>query len=150
MTGSGGWPLNSDLNPDLKPFFAGTYFPKDRLLSILNQIVDVWNTKPDKIQEVAHNLSRILKEKEHENISGDYSNSIFSTFFNKFKEGFDPLQGGRIGRPKFVPSYDLRVLLRIFRRTGNKDALKMVQTTLDRVASGGIYDHLAGGFHLTN
>lgn len=147
MTGSGGWPLNTILTPDRNPFFGGTYFPKDRLLSVLSQIADAWKNQPGKIQEVAQNLGRYLKEQERESVSGDYTNAVFSTFFRGFKNGFDSDQGGRLGRPKFVPSYDLRVLLRIYRRTGSKDALKMARTTLDHVARGGIYDHVGGGFH---
>ncbi len=147
MTGSGGWPLNSFLTPPRKPFFGGTYFPRDRLLLILRQIAGAWKNQPVKIQEVAQNLGRYLKEQDRESVSGDYTDAVFSTFFREFKKGFDPKQGGRLGRPKFVPSYDLRVLLRIYRRTGSKDALRMARTTLDHVARGGIYDHLGGGFH---
>jgi uncharacterized protein len=147
MTGSGGWPLTVLLTPDRVPFFGGTYFPKPNLLDVLAQISQAWQKTPDKINSVAKRLGEMLVEERHHASTGAFELDVFRTFFSAFESTYDSHEGGRRGAPKFVPSYELRVLLRIHRRTDNIQALKMIENTLDHVSRGGIYDHLAGGFH---
>ncbi|MEK6579212.1 MAG: thioredoxin domain-containing protein, partial [Bdellovibrionota bacterium] len=147
MNGFGGWPLNVLLTPDRKPFIGGAYFSKDQLISLISQSVASWKKNPADIRKDARNMGAYLKNQQHEAMSGEFTNAIFSAFFRRFKKEFDPIQGGRAGSLKFIPSYELRVLLRIYRRTGNEDALAMVRTTLEHAGQGGIFDAVGGGFH---
>src|SRR5437867_1569764 len=150
MTGSGGWPLNVILTPDRKPFFGGTYFPRDHLIRALGELAEAWRREPGRITDAAGKIGAWLKEQDRKaGGSSDLGDPV--AFFRRFEAAFDTANGGRKGRPKFVPSYDLRELLRIYRRAkpspARDEALTMVRTTLDAVARGGIYDHLGGGFH---
>jgi len=147
MTGRGGWPMSVFLTPEGKPFFGGTYFPKSTFLQILGKVEKAWKENPAKIKESSEKITDWLKVDRSKASKDKYSDSVFKKFYTQSQKIFDPLLGGIKGRMKFPPSYDLRVLLRIHRRSGNKQALKTVQTTLDAMARGGIYDHLGGGFH---
>jgi uncharacterized protein YyaL (SSP411 family) len=147
MTGSGGWPLNVVLTPERVPIFGGTYFPKARLLEVLGQLAKSWRENPAQLQQTSERLRAYLQRAEAQGSLGAIKPDIFTRFVDSSKERFDPIHGGLRGAPKFVPSYALRVLLRIHRRTGNSEALSLVTKTLDEVARGGINDHLGGGFH---
>jgi uncharacterized protein YyaL (SSP411 family) len=147
MTGSGGWPMTVFLTPNGQPFFGGTYFPRDALLQILGKVDDFWKNDPLKIREDSDKLLKSLAAKKHLAVGRSLTNNIFVKFFQRFTEEFDSIHGGRLGQPKFPPAYALRLLLRIHRRTGNPDALKMVTKTLDAMGRGGIYDAVGGGFH---
>ncbi len=147
MTGSGGWPLNVFLTPDRVPFFGGTYFPKEHFTGVLRQIAEVWKSNPLKIKESSDQIGKWLSAEKHEVLGVKLTTDIFSVFLKNFEQSFDAEHGGKMGHPKFVPSYELRVLLRIYRRTGNEKVLHFVTKTLDEIAHGGIYDHLGGGFH---
>lgn len=147
ITGSGGWPLSVFLTPDLKPFFGGNFFWKEQFIVLLNQIQQTWESEKDKIissgEQVVTFLNKGIEETEVFKLDTDAIIQAFTTFRN----GFDEKYGGFGKAPKFPKSIDLSVLLRIYRRTGNENALKMVTTTLDNMARGGIYDHIGGGFH---
>ncbi|MGE4107329.1 MAG: thioredoxin domain-containing protein [Bacteriovoracia bacterium] len=147
FTGSGGWPMTVLLTPDREPFFGGTFFPRTQLLQVLNQIEEVWKNNPQKIREDGKRIASSLKDRKWDKISSSFSDRIFVTFFKNWSGSFDSTYGGRKGAPKFPPAYDLRLLLRIYRRTDDPRALEMVTKTLDEMAKGGIYDHVGGGFH---
>ncbi len=155
MTGSGGWPLNVFLTPDLKPFFGGTYFPpEDRygrpgFGSLLKRIAEVWREKPDDLQRQAENLTTALRQEADTQAaqSGAIQATLVSGAVEHLARAFDPTYGGFGGAPKFPPSGAISILLREYQRTGDTKLLTMATITLDRMAYGGMYDQVGGGFH---
>jgi len=145
--GQGGWPMSVFLTPDLKPFFGGTYFPKTQFLALLNQIQKGWQDQRDQIEQTGEALTQHLKAAEIKGKGLDkVSEAMLIAAFHIKKSTFDEQYGGFGHQPKFPPSTALMLLLRIAKRTGNQKALEMVTRTLDRMAQGGIYDHVGGGF----
>lgn len=146
MTGSGGWPLSVFLTPDLKPFYGGTFFWRPQFLQLLSAIQSSWEREPQKVVASGEDIFAHLKQ----SVSAGTSlpdETIFLSALEHFSKRFDAEHGGFGAAPKFPPSVSLQLLLRIHRRTGDRDALRMVETTLDHMARGGMYDHLGGGFH---
>jgi len=154
MTGSGGWPMTVFLTPDLVPFHAGTYFPpEDRMgmpgfPKVLMTVSDYFRTHPNEVANVEaqmknalHQMVRILPSQEA------LEPGILSRAFDSIERQFDSAHGGFGSAPKFPNSMTLSFLLRHWKRTGEQEALRMVEVTLERMANGGIYDHLGGGFH---
>jgi uncharacterized protein YyaL (SSP411 family) len=153
-TGHGGWPMNVFLNPDKRPFFGGTYFPPaprygmPSWTQILMSIAEAYRERRDEIEHSANDIVGELRRvsivaRSSEGLSTEIADSAFASF----ERSFDLLNGGFGGAPKFPPSMSLEFLLRYHHRTRNEKALEMVCRTLDKMAYGGIYDHLGGGFH---
>jgi uncharacterized protein YyaL (SSP411 family) len=154
MTGHGGWPLTVFLRPDLKPFYGGTYFPPadrqgmpgfGRLLlavsdSYHNRKTDV-SSSAEAITDELHKMNRFRQSSEM------LTTGILDSALAELISRFDQSNGGFGSAPKFPPSMILMFLLRQYQRTGQRIALDMVELTLDKMARGGIYDHLGGGFH---
>ncbi len=144
---SGGWPMTVVMTPDLRPFFAGTYFPRPVLLSILDQIASTWTRNPRPAIELGDALhDRLERLASPFPGGGTIHPDLFQNFLEQAWTRFDRRHGGFGGAPKFPPTAALRLLLRIHRKTGDSRALDMVNTTLEKMARGGIYDHLGGGF----
>lgn len=145
FTGSGGWPLTILMTPDKKPFFAGTYFSKHTLLSILEDVRKAWmNNREDILQSSSHILNAL---NESENISDeDFNPNLIEEAFLEFKSDFDSVYGGFGNAPKFPAPHNLYFLLRYWYKTKDKSALYMVQKTLDSMYKGGIFDHIGYGF----
>ena len=148
IRGSGGWPLNVFLTPDLKPFWGATYFPRAQFLHVLGQISASWEKEPSKIQDSGQRLTLYLRER-NKLAKGplELDESVLQAAYDAFATSFDEKFGGFGKAPKFPPTMRLQMLLRMAHRAGEARALEMVETTLDRMARGGIYDHLGGGFH---
>ena len=153
MTGSGGWPLSVFLTPDGKPFYGGTYFPPKDMYGrpgfehLLLAIADSWKNKRAELLESADKISTILQQSSEEPGKETLSTDILNKSYLHLKQIFDSTHGGFGDAPKFPqPSY-LSMLLRYWHRTKDNEALTMVETSLDAMAKGGIYDHLGGGFH---
>ncbi len=153
-TGSGGWPMSVWLTPERRPFFGGTYFPPEEAYGrrgfpeILHAVAAAWETERDKIiasgaEVVAHLQAATASVSSPRALSS----SLIDTATQQMLQRFDPVEGGFGGAPKFPPSYALSLLLRQYRRGGEPRILRAVTHTLDKMASGGIYDHLGGGFH---
>jgi len=144
----GGWPLTIVMTPDLKPFFGGTYFPREKLKEILLNLAQAWKNDRGQVNRVSQKIYKTL-ESVHTLSAGDVTlnDNIFKTAYAKMVQRFDFKEGGFGQKPKFPPTVRLKVLLRIYRRTGEKKSLSMVEKTLDKMARGGMYDHLGGGFH---
>src|SRR5665213_3467739 len=153
-TGSGGWPLNVFLTPDLKPFFGGTYFPPDdrygrgSFISVLQQVAKVWQERHgDVISSVDEIQTRLAAA-----TAGGTASDILLTAETvqragaMFKESFDPVHGGFGGAPKFPQPSIPGFLLRYARRFHDDAATRMVLKTCDAMAAGGIHDQLGGGF----
>lgn len=151
LTGSGGWPLTIIMTPDKKPFFAGTYFPKnDRmgmmgLISILERVRKAWNdNRQQLLQSGSQILSYLNQEQDMPGMELDFN--IIEAAFSQFEYGFDKVYGGFGNAPKFPTPHNLSFLLRYWYKTKDKSALEMVEKTLDSMYRGGIYDHIGFGF----
>ncbi|OGC09165.1 thioredoxin [candidate division KSB1 bacterium RBG_16_48_16] len=153
MTGSGGWPLTIIMTPDKKPFFAGTYFPKESyrnrigMIDLIRRVQEVWKEKRTEINESAEQITDALKKPVHDRSEGQPDASTLDKAYAQFEERFDDQYGGFGTAPKFPTPHNLMFLLRYWKRTGNQRALMMVEKTLQQMRLGGIYDHLGYGFH---
>jgi uncharacterized protein YyaL (SSP411 family) len=154
-SGQGGWPLNVFLTPDLKPFYGGTYFPPDNrhgrtgFLQLLQQIQRLWETRR---AELAKSAAEIHSRLEQLSASNDLSPGLALTpavlrdAGALFKNSYDAQHGGFGGAPKFPQPSQPQFLLRYASRFHDDEAVRMVLHTCDRMAAGGIHDHLGGGF----
>lgn len=153
-TGGGGWPLNVFLTPELKPFFGGTYFPPDdrygrgSFLSVLQQVAQVWRERGIEVAASAdeiHARLELVTQRQPEQPT-PLSDEAIRRAADLFKEAYDPQNGGFGNAPKFPQPSMPALLLRSAQRFGDTAAIKMVLHTCDRMAAGGIYDQLGGGF----
>jgi uncharacterized protein YyaL (SSP411 family) len=151
--GHGGWPMSVFLTPDLQPFSAGTYFPPDDRYGrpgfkrVLLTIAEWWKTKREELVEMSAEVTaRIQGMGRLEASTGALNEALLQHALSNLSRSFDPMHGGFGAQPKFPHPMDLRVLLRVWRRFGGDESLHMVRHTLDRMAMGGIYDQLGGGF----
>ena len=149
ISGSGGWPLNAIAMPDGKPFYAGTYFPKNQWIKVLTYFIDMRNQKPEALIKQAEDVTRGIHTVE--NISFKEGGKGFSITdldlqFNKAKSMIDFKKGGANRAPKFPMPSNWEYLLHYYYLSKNEEAKKAVTVTLDNMAFGGIYDHLGGGF----
>ncbi|HEX2868623.1 MAG TPA: thioredoxin domain-containing protein [Ignavibacteriales bacterium] len=153
-TGSGGWPLTVFLTPELIPFYGGTYFPPEErygrpgFRQILTTLSEIYKTRKSDIEKqtggILDALSKASFFKKNQNMFTlpDF-NSVFTVILNDYDEEY-----GGFGRaPKFPAAMTLMYLIRYAYRTGNKVAMEMVETSLYKMAKGGIYDQIGGGFH---
>lgn len=147
MTGRGGWPMTAFLTPEGSPFYGGTYFPKAQFLQLMHAIHDVWhNRRADVEQNVTalhEALDRTARIEPSRDLPGlDHLNQALG----QLASAFDP-EGGGFGRaPKFPSTMHLDLVLRAYLSNASEPARAIVETTLDAMASGGMYDHLGGGF----
>ncbi|WP_327637322.1 thioredoxin domain-containing protein [Kribbella sp. NBC_00482] len=148
MTGQGGWPMSVFLTPAGEPFFCGTYFPKDSrggmasFRQVLEAITDAWQNRREQLDGIG---KRVVEQLGAQQPPGQEAFDLAQAV-QLLKVDFDPVDAGFGRSPKFPPSMVLDFLLRHHRRTGDEDALAMVAHTCDRMARGGMYDQLAGGF----
>ena len=151
LSGEGGWPLNAFALPDGKPFFAGTYYDKKSWLNLLSGVATAYKTKYNLVQTQANALINGIASEELSLIDTSLSTTkpsptVYQTLYDSIYKRADLVNGGIQGSPKFpVPAFT-EFLLQHYYTTGNKDALKAATTTLKKMALGGIYDHVAGGF----
>jgi len=152
----GGWPLNVWLTPDLKPFFGGTYFPArdgDRpgatgFLSVLKALKAFYADNRIKVDETARALAAHLEALSKTSADGVLpQEGILNQAVALFRRIYDPVNGGVRGAPKFPSSLPVRLLLRHYQRSGDAKSLDMAVHTLEKMAAGGMYDHIGGGFH---
>lgn len=149
LTGSGGWPLNAFALPDGRPFFAGTYFPKDQWKKVLEEIHKVYIEKQDKVQEQAAKLTDGIKGQELVALPASeatFSESTYRNIFPKIQKKIDYKKGGFARAPKFPMPVGWEFLLQYHYLVGDEEALDAVTRTLDEMAKGGIYDQIGGGF----
>ena len=155
MTGSGGWPLNVFLTPELKPFYGGTYFPpEDRygrpaLGKLLGHIAQTWRENSEGVRRSAEELTRAIRDTVRRDTvsTGTADAATLARAAQELERAFDSQWGGFGQAPKFPPSGAIGVLLRQHAHTGDAKLLQIATTTLDRMAYGGMYDQLGGGFH---
>lgn len=149
MTGQGGWPLNAIALPDGRPIWGGTYFTKGQWIDILNKISKLYDENPDKLYEYADKLEQGIKSMDIVSLNNDAP--IFETAFieetvENWSKHFDSKRGGMNRAPKFMMPNNYHFLLR-YAYQKNDEALKsFVNTTLTKMAYGGVYDQVGGGF----
>ena len=149
MTGRGGWPLNVVALPDGRPIFAGTYFPKNDWLKILEQIEQKYNEDPERLEELAGKVTEGIQVIETVELNEDgfnISKEDWQAIHQNYISEIDFVLGGRKGSQKFPTPSTWRYLMRHYYFTKDEQSLKAVNTTLRAMANGGIYDHLGGGF----
>ena len=153
MTGHGGWPMSVFLTPDGQPFFGGTYFPPtDRrgmagFPRVLESVAKAWSDRREDLLTSAEQMTAQLQEiGTVARAENPLDFAILNNAYKSLARAFDPRHGGFGDAPKFPHAMDLRVLLRHHVRTQDPHALHMVKLSLDKMARGGIYDHLGGGF----
>ncbi len=149
MTGRGGWPLNAIALPDGRPIFAGTYFPKDQWISLLNKVQEFYINEPEKAEEQAANVVNGIKGSEMLSIvteNVEFTKSDLEEVFTNWHRHIDYTLGGKTGAPKFPMPIGYEYLLNHYFMTGDERAKEATMTTLDQMAYGGIYDQVGGGF----
>jgi hypothetical protein len=154
LTQRGGWPMSVFLTPELKPFFGGTYWPPESRMGmpgfkdILNRIRKVWEQRQDELEHGAEELTSAVQKMGQVRSGTAYLNkSLLTNALKELIASTDTAHGGFGGAPKFPHPMDLRVLLRLAVSENSEEGLRLVRLTLDKMAAGGIYDHLGGGFH---
>ncbi len=156
LTGHGGWPMTVFLTPDGEPFYGGTYFPPDSrhgLPAFQDVLRGVAEAYQDRRDDVAHNAAQLLERLRtgFQIGAGADDNALdpatLDAATRALATGFDRMHGGFGTAPKFPQGMTLDFLLRQHARTGATDALAMAETTLEKMARGGMYDQLGGGFH---
>ncbi|HEX8676164.1 MAG TPA: thioredoxin domain-containing protein, partial [Segetibacter sp.] len=149
ITGRGGWPLNALALPDGKPFYAGTYFPKNDWMKLLNYFVKKYKTNPGELVKQASEVTQGIHSVENLSFKAEeetFTANDLDIQFNSMKHGIDFKKGGPNRAPKFPMPSNWEYLMQYYYLSQNVDALKAVTVTLDNIALGGIYDHLGGGF----
>ena len=153
MTGGGGWPLTIVMTPAKEPFFAGTYFPKDKrggrsgLFQILPMITDAWTSKRQDIMTSVGQVKNYLDQLNSKPAGNNFSTELINKTYDQFRNGFDEEYGGFFKAPKFPSPHNLIFLMRYHHSFDNKIALEMATKTLKQMRLGGIYDHIGFGFH---
>lgn len=164
VTGSGGWPLTIVMTPEQKPFFAGTYFPRERyygrpgLVDILRELLSLWKNRREELIRAGEEITAAINWTGNAANPGDRrvsrkDHAILRKAYQIFAQQFDPVWGGFGRAPKFPAPHNLLFLMRYAReeegcRTDGEgsEALHMAERTLDAMAEGGIHDHIGGGF----
>lgn len=154
MTGSGGWPMSVFLTPDCVPFYGGTYFPPDNKYGrpgfpdVLKSVARHYKENPERVQETSEKLMDGLSRMANLKNSDDrLDEDIVSQAYHTMAQNFDSRNGGFGSQPKFPNSMNLSVFFREYATSGNEQAIEMALLSLKKMAQGGIYDHLGGGFH---
>ncbi|MGZ4857554.1 MAG: thioredoxin domain-containing protein, partial [Methanobacteriaceae archaeon] len=153
MTGSGGWPLTILLTPDLNPFFAGTYFPKEGhgrgvgLKDLILNVKDLWQERRSEVINSAKDMVTALEKTSKTKPGDDLGDEILHKAYDELGKNFDQEYAGFGGFQKFPTPHHIFFLLRYWKRTGTKYALEMVEKTLIALQQGGIYDQIGYGFH---
>jgi uncharacterized protein len=153
ILGRGGWPLNIIMTPNMKPFFAGTYIPKKSrfsqtgMLELVPKIEEIWKTQQKEVLNSAEKITYTIQNIISESAGEDISESIMEEAYEELLASFDNEHGGFEGAPKFPTPHKMFFLLRYWRRSGDPEALYMVEHTLENMYRGGIHDHLDWAFH---
>ncbi len=155
LTGSGGWPMTVFLTPDAKPYYAGTYFPPEPrhgmpgFPELLRHVAEAYRSRKDEVLHTAGQLEeRLAASAARAPARDDLPRRIVDDAVTGLAMSFDPAHGGFGGAPKFPPHLALEFLLRrLWADPQDHNARQMVETTLHRMADGGIHDQVGGGFH---
>ncbi len=154
ISGQGGWPLTAFLTPDGKPFYGGTYFPpndhwgRPGFKRVLLAISNAFHEKRSEVAEQARMVESALSQAEiFAGRAGEFDPAVVEAIVQSALKMFDPVNGGFGNAPKFPHPAVLDLLIDTYVRAGNEQVRNVFVTTLEKMASGGVYDQLAGGFH---
>ena len=154
MTGHGGWPMTMFLTPDGEPFFGGTYFPPREgrgmpsFPSVLLSVSHAYTERRDDVRKGTKELREFLtSSKELPPPEGVPTVSVLDEATRTLLRDFDRVNGGTAGAPKFPQPMNIEFMLKQWRRTGDTLLLELAELTLEKMAFGGIYDQIGGGFH---
>ncbi len=152
VTGSGGWPLTVFLTPDKKPYFAGTYIPKEGrygrtgMMELIPSAATLWTDKREELLQSADKITDHLQSSNRSQ-SGLLDKSVFQKAYQQLSIRFDPTEGGFNPAPKFPSPHNLIFLLRYWHQYKDPGALQMVEKTLQKMRLGGIFDQVGFGYH---
>lgn len=149
MTGRGGWPLNCFALPDGRPLYGGTYFPKDQWMDVMTKVAGIWQNDREKALEYATNLTKGVSESEliQRNLAeANFKVDELKAVVDKWKTQVDDKEGGPNRSPRFPLPNNYEFLLRYGTLTEDEEVLEHVNLTLEKMAFGGIYDQIGGGF----
>lgn len=149
MTGSGGWPLNCFTLPDGRPIYGGTYFPKENWIKILRTLEEFYRNDPEKVFQYAAELTGAVKQ--HELVPAfsekpKFTAEVLRECIENWKKRFDNTEGGPMKAPKFPLPNNYQFLLRQYYFTKDSSLQRHINLTLEKMAYGGIYDQIGGGF----
>jgi hypothetical protein len=153
MTGSGGWPMSVFLTPTLEPYYGGTYFPprgmygRPGFSEILSALAKAWKDDRQRLVERAAVLTKHIGDEARFQGAAAIDPAVLDASLAALEQNFDPVWGGFGDAPKFPHALDLCLSVRHWKRTGDEKALAIATTSLLRMAEGGVYDQLGGGFH---
>jgi uncharacterized protein YyaL (SSP411 family) len=155
MTGSGGWPLTIMMTHDKKPFYAGTYIPKEArfgrtgMVELLPRVIELWTQSKTDLVTAAEQITSALQQPPGESKDGktEITEQHLKITYNQLARNYDSEYGGFSREPKFPSPHNLLFLLRFWNRTGDERVLEMVEKTLRKMRVGGLYDHIGFGFH---
>ncbi|MEO8231707.1 MAG: thioredoxin domain-containing protein [Ignavibacteriota bacterium] len=152
ITGSGGWPLTIVMTPDKKPFFTGTYFPKQNrfnrigMMELISKLKSIWLNQKDEVIKSADEIAASLSKQNFISDTVEIDDTILDKAYQELLKRYDETHGGFGNAPKFPSPHNLLFLLRYWKRNNEPKALEMVEKTLIEMRLGGIYDHLGFGF----
>ncbi len=154
VSGRGGWPMSAFLLPDGRPFYGGTYFPREQFRKLLMQIARMYREDRGRLEKAAAEvtqavaaMSEIPRRTEADGAASSMGERVVRRTLQVLHRSFDAAHGGFAGAPKFPPHGALALLLHEYPRTNEEGLLRMAIATLDAMALGGIHDHVGGGFH---
>ncbi len=147
MTGQGGWPMTVIMSPEKIPFFSGTYFPKSSMTQLIPHFANIWTDEREKVNEIGRAIMDNLQKMQSNQSGGDLNASHLDACYQALLRDYDPLNGGFGTKPKFPTAHNLSFLLRYYKRTGESQALKIVEHTLQKIHQGGVYDQVGLGIH---
>ncbi len=147
LTGRGGWPMTVFMTPDREPFYGGTYFPKPAFMQLMDAIDDVFRNKPEDVRQNVTTLVKTLSTSEQLRPKNDVPGvDVLNTGLQQLAKAFDTEWGGFGQAPKFPTTSHLELMLRAYMTTAGDGPKRILETTLDAMCSGGMYDHIGGGF----
>jgi len=147
LTGRGGWPMTVFCTPTGEPFYGGTYYPQETFVKLMVAVDDAWKNRRDELQQNVEALIESIGRTASIAPADDIDVPVLITdTLNSITQSFDSQWGGFGNAPKFPSTFAIDLLLREYQLTQNSMLLQMAETSLDAMAAGGMYDHLAGGF----
>ncbi|MGZ5442694.1 MAG: thioredoxin domain-containing protein [Thermoanaerobaculia bacterium] len=153
MTGHGGWPMSMFLTPDGKPFFAGTYFPPDErhgmpsFRRVLEHVAEAYRSRRSEVEEASSEVQKALSTQLKLESTGTIDRHGLDAAAARIASAYDAVHGGFGGAPKFPPSMSLEFLMQVAYRNDDPRLREIITHTLTKMARGGIYDQIGGGFH---
>jgi uncharacterized protein YyaL (SSP411 family) len=146
MTGQGGWPMTVFATPDGEPFYCGTYFPRDAFQRLVAAVSDAWRTQREAVLKQSAAVVDAIRQVATKPPANPMHAGVLDAAAQSLVKAYDKEHGGFGGAPKFPPHMNLLFLLRHYQRTRDDEVLGIVRYTAERMARGGMYDQLAGGF----